>query len=567
MTSGLPSVRRWQVYPPNPSLAEKVSDRLGVHPVLAQVLLNRDIRSIDAGAAFLDPDLVGMVPFPPSMTAAAYPIIHDAIQTKSRILVYGDYDVDGMTATTMMIETLRRWGASVDYYLPHRFSDGYGLSMAVIPTLQQLNYALLITLDCGVTNVAEIAAIHAETQTQVIVIDHHTIPPVLPPADAMINPKQLPDPDSRRMLCTAGIVLHVLAELSGLYGYPFLVDDVLDLAALGTVADVVPLTGANRWIVHAGLPVISARRRLGLRALLQAAGFDRDMVSTRDLGFVVAPRLNAAGRLDSAMLGVKLLLADDEAAALELADRLNKMNEHRQAIGQSMVADAILQVGNEAERESVLVVRGHRWHAGVIGITASRLVETFSRPVVIIAEDDDIGRGSARTVGSVNIYELLNSCRHLMTKFGGHAQAAGFSVKPDQIDALKAALQAVARERVSETDLIPILRIDMAVDPTELTLELAETLGRLGPFGHGNPPPVFYSNQFKPVEFKRVGTGEHLKLRMVDASGRIVLDGIGFGLGNKIQVCHQDQVELAFTFEINHWKGTRLPQLQVLDIR
>ncbi len=561
------SVRRWQVYPSHPALASTVADRLSIHPILAQILLNRDIRSIAAGASFLNPRLDGIVPFPAEMTQSAYELIHHSIQSKTRILVFGDYDVDGMTSTTMMVETLRRWGAVVDYYLPHRFTDGYGLSLAVIPTLQQLNYGLLITLDCGVTNVAEIEAIHAQTQTKVVVIDHHTIPPVLPPADAMINPKQLPETDSRWMLCTAGIVLHVLAEIAQQFNYPFSISDVLDLAALGTVADVVPLTGANRWIVHEGLPFISQRRRMGLRALLTVAGFERDGVTTRDLGFVVAPRLNAAGRLDSAMLGVKLLLATDESVALEVAEQLNKMNEHRQAIGQSMVADAIKQVGDEAERESILVVRGHRWHAGVIGITASRLVETFSRPVVIIADDDTVGRGSARTIGSVNIYSLLNACRHLMTKFGGHAQAAGFSVNSDQIEPLKLALQAVARASVSEIDLIPILRVDMAVDPMDLTLEMAEKLNQLGPFGHGNPAPVFYSDQFRPVEFKRVGSGDHLKLRVVDPTGKVVLDGIGFGLGDKIQICHQDHIEMAFTLEINQWKGTRLPQLQLLDIR
>jgi single-stranded-DNA-specific exonuclease len=301
--------------------------------------------------------------------------------------------------------------------------------------------------------------------------------------------------------------------------------------------------------------------------LLQVAGFERRDVTPRDIGFVIAPRLNAAGRLDSAMVGVQLLMADTDAAAEEIAFKLNRMNEDRQAIGQSMLAEAIDQVAAEAETESVLVVRGRRWHAGVIGITASRLVETFSRPTVIIAEDETVGRGSARTVGSVNIYDLLHSCRHRLAKFGGHNQAAGFSIDPDQIEAFKTELQAAARQRIQPQDLLPILKIDAQVDPHHLDLGLAETLECLAPFGQGNPAPVLYCDSLRPVEFKRVGTGEHLKVRFVDPTGKIVLDSIGFGLGSKLDLCHQDRVELAFTFEINQWKGSRLPQLQLLDIR
>jgi len=561
------AVRRWQLYPAQGVVAERLAEHLAVDPLIAQVLLNRQIRSLAHAEQFVAPDGQPFDVLPDEMLAPAVDLITQAVSGNKRMLVFGDYDVDGMTSTSMIVQALRRLGATIHYYLPHRFTDGYGLTTQIIPTLKQGNYDLLITLDCGITNVAEVDAIRAQTGVQVIIVDHHTIPDVTPDADVIVNPKYLPPSDSRTMMCTAGIVLHLLDALRRLGGLDIEVEAYNDLAALGTIADVVPLVGENRRLVAAGLPALNAKRRLGIRKLLEVAGFERPQVTPRDVGFVIAPRLNAAGRLDSAMRGVQLLIAEDEGMAEETARILNRMNEDRQQIGQSMLKEALDQVADDAQTESVLVVRGRKWHAGVIGITASRLVEAYSRPVVIIAEDDDIGRGSARTMGSVNIYELLKSCQHHFLKFGGHKEAAGFSIAPDAIDEFKRDIQAKAKEMIQSEDLLPILRIDAEVQPASLNLGLAESLERLAPFGQGNPAPVFYCNALRPVEFKTVGTGDHLKVRFVDPTGKIVVDAIGFGLGQKIDVCHQDEVELAFTVEINHWRGTRSPQLQLLDLR
>ena len=561
------AARRWQLYPAQGAVAERLATHLSVSPLVGQILLNRQIRSLSHAAQFVAPENQPCDALPDDMMRPAVDLITRAIRDKQRILVYGDYDVDGMTSTSMMIQSLRRVGANIQFYLPHRFTDGYGLTTQVIPTLQQGNYNLLITLDCGITNVKEIAAIREQTGATVIVVDHHTIPDVVPDAHAIINPKYLPPEDVRTMMCTAGIVFHLLGALRKLGNLDINVDSYADLAALGTIADVVPLVGENRRIVAAGLPSLSARSRLGIRKLLEVAGFERPFVTPRDVGFVIAPRLNAAGRLDSAMRGVNLLISEDDAAAEEMAKILNRMNEDRQQIGQSMLQEAMAQVADDAESESVLVVRGRNWHAGVIGITASRLVEAYSRPVVIIAEDDEVGRGSARTIGSVNIYELLKTCQDRFLKFGGHKEAAGFSILPENITDFKRELQSAAKAMIDENDLLPILRIDAEVAPGLLNLELAEALERLAPFGQGNPPPVFYCNTLRPVEFKKVGTGDHLKVRFVDPTGKIVVDAIGFGLGQKLDVCHQDQMELAFTVEINHWRGMRTPQLQLLDIR
>jgi len=561
------TARRWQLIQPQPELAQQVSEAMQVSPLVAQLLLNRQIRSHSHALSFLSPPPESPTPLNLPELPTALAIIQHAITHQVPILVYGDYDVDGMTSTAIMVDCLRQLGGQVTYYLPNRFTDGYGLTHAVIDTIQSNQIGLLITLDCGVTNVAEIQAIKTHTQAQVLVFDHHTLPPTLPPTDAMVNPKQLPPDHPMARLCTAGLVYHVVSALIATYHHPIDPHQYLDLAALGTVADVVPLIGENRRLVYHGLPVIASRQRLGLRALLTVSEFNKPSITTRDIGFVIAPRLNASGRLASAMMGVKLLLSTQESEAMSVAQSLHRMNEDRQAIGISMLKDATTQAQAQADTHKVIVVHGVNWHAGVIGITASRLVEQFARPVVMVTESDGMCRGSARTTGSVDIYSLLATCQHRMDKFGGHREAAGFSLHADQLVAFRDELHEAALSRISDHELSPILRIDAAISPADLTLSFADELAQLAPFGQGNPAPVWYCNQLKPVDFKRVGSGDHLKVTFVDASGNMAIDGIGFGLGKKLPHCYQPTVEVAFTLERNEWRGNVLPQLQLLDIR
>jgi len=561
------TTRRWQFIQPQPDLVRQISGVTTLSPLIVQILLNRNIRSIDGIHSFLSPTIepLGTLDLPDLPIALA--IIQQAIQNQTPILVYGDYDVDGMTSTSIMVDVLRKLGASVMYYLPNRFKEGYGLTHDIIPTMLTHQIGLLITLDCGITNVSEIQAIKSQTQATVLVLDHHTIPDPLPPADAIVNPKALPPHHPLYLLCTAGLVYHVVMALVNMYGYPIHVPDYLDLVALGTIADVVPLIDENRRLVFHGLPKLSAKNRLGVRVLLDVAGFSKSLITTRDVGFVIAPRLNAAGRLASAMMGVKLLLSTDPTEALEVARTLQQMNEDRQAIGISMLQESIQQAKMQVPHQKVIVVHGVNWHSGVIGITASRLVEQFNRPVIMIAEKDGVVRGSARTTGSVNVYELLASCQGHFQKFGGHREAAGFSLLPEQVDGFRADLYSVANQQIQDQDLSPIIRIDATISPSQLTLAFAEELSSLAPFGQGNPAPIWYCNQLKPVEFKRVGSGDHLKLTLIDATGKIAIDAIGFGLGPKITHCYQASVELVFTLEINEWRGNVLPQLQLLDIR
>jgi single-stranded-DNA-specific exonuclease len=558
--------RRWQIFPAQPELTSQISQRLGCHPMVAQLLLNRKVSSLSDLRCFLDPELRPDAVFPDAYMMPVLALIHQAVAASKRILVYADYDVDGMTSTALMVPFLRSLGADPKFKLPHRFKDGYGLSMAQVAWMQ--TFDMVITLDCGVTNVKEIAAIVANGKTQVVVLDHHTIPDPLPPAQGMLNPKVLPENHALYGLCTAGLVYVFMKAYCAHYAYDYPLKSQLDLVALGTLADVAPLVGENRRFVSYGLRVLSQRKRPGLDALLRESEFDRSYVSARDVGFVIAPRLNAAGRLADPMFGAQILMTADVTEADNLARALCQMNMDRQAIGQAVLDESLKQIKEQAlDQHSVLVLHGMGWHAGVIGIAASKLVERYSRPVVMISDTGELGRGSARTCGEVNIYQLLSAGSALFSKFGGHKEAAGFSILSERIPELREVLVRRATETLSPEALSPIVQIDATLMPSDVGLDLVEALQQLAPFGAANPTPVFYTNQWTPIDMRLVGKGKHVKVTFSTMSGDRVVDAIGFGLAHKLPALQQKNPELVFHLEVNTWGGTHLPQLQLVDVR
>ncbi len=384
--------RRWQIFPAQPELTAQISQRLGCHPMVAQLLLNRKLTSLSDLRCFLEPELRPDAVFPEDYMHPVLALVHQAIAQSKRILVYADYDVDGMTSTALMVSFLRSLGAEPVFKLPHRFKDGYGLSMTQVAWMQ--TFDMVITLDCGVTNVAEITAIVANGKTEVLVLDHHTIPDPTPPAHGILNPKVLPENHPLYGLCTAGLVYVFMKAYCELYAYEYPLKAQLDLVALGTLADVAPLVGENRRFVSYGLRVLSQRKRPGIDALLRESEFDRAYVSARDVGFVIAPRLNAAGRLADPMFGAQLLMTRDGTEADNLARALCRMNMDRQAIGQAVLDESLKQIKEQGlDKDPVLVLHGMAWHAGVIGIAASKLVEKYSRPVVMISDTGELGRG------------------------------------------------------------------------------------------------------------------------------------------------------------------------------
>lgn len=558
--------KRWRLFPQHPDLSTQIATELSILPPMGQILLNRNIRSLSDAKSFIHGYGSLSSHFPLHTLEKAALLIEQCIDRGESILVYGDYDVDGMTSTSMMVTFLRRMGAKVKYFLPHRFHQGYGLHLCVVDMILNEPFSLLITLDCGVTNVEEIAVIKEKTNASILVIDHHTLPDTLPAFDAMINPKELESTHFCYHLCTAGIV-YLFGRFLEETGYSDInADEWVDVAALGTVADIATLKGVNRDITRNGLIQMSQRKHVGINALLTEADCTKSTLTPTEIGFVIAPRLNAAGRLDTALLGVQLLLAPTFDQASTVSKKLEKMNKDRREIDQSIFLESVKSVG-DISKQKAIVLAGNGWHAGVIGITASKIVEKFNRPAVIIAYDDQIGRGSARSIGNVNIYAVLKECKEFFIDFGGHKEAAGFSIHPDRIDAFKRAFNQKANELIKDDDLRAIMSVDMKLSPHDMTLELAESLQLLQPFGQGNPTPLFYTDELRIVDCRTVGDGSHVKATFTDKSGGVIIDGIGFGLGDKMPLFQKENIAVAFHLTINEWNQVKRPQLQIVDIK
>jgi len=557
----------WQLFPESKAVSQKLAESLNVSTIVAQILLNRNVRSLSEAKQFLSP--VSTHSLDPVHLQKSAEILEAVILNGQKIFVFGDYDCDGVTSTAMLTDALRKLGAKVEFHIPHRFTEGYGLSQKAIDKVVSGDYGLMVTLDCGISNIKELTYLKAHCQSKVLIFDHHMIPEKLPPAEGILNPKTLPEGHSARDLATVGIVYKFLDYYFTKFNKGIDVTQYLDLVALGTIADIAPLTGENRALTKLGLDKLSSRSRLGIKKMLEVAKFEKPRVSARDVGFTIAPRLNAAGRLAHAEEGVYLLLEEDEKEAEKRALLLQQMNQKRQQIGSMMLTEAETHLKNTGQLpdNKVLVLSGKGWHSGVIGITAAQLVRKYSRPVVMISIDDHIGRGSARTSGDLDIYKLLHDCSDYFENFGGHKQAAGFSILPDKIEAFEKAFIEQGNAQIDEKELISTLVIDGQLSPGSISMEMCKELLELAPFGAGNPEPILYSNEFTAIDFKIVGNGSHLKATFSDLSGKMVIDAIGFGLAPKLELLYKRKVELAFNLSINTWAGNERLQLQLVDIK
>ncbi len=560
--------------PEREALAAELSRALALHPLAARVLAARGLSGAEEAAHFLEAPLSDL-PDPFSMKGMdrAVARIARALEAGERIACYGDYDVDGITSTTLLAGFLRAAGGDVVTYVPHRLAEGYGLNAAAVAALAGQGVRLLVTLDCGITSVEEVRAASA-LGVDTVVVDHHTVPVELPAAEAILNPHQpgcgYPSKDLAAVGVTFALVMGLRRRLreAGRFGArrpePNL-KEALDLVALGTVADVVPLLGANRTLVRWGLEVLAKTQRPGLKALKRVAGVaDGVAVTAGQVGFRLAPRINAAGRLDDAGRGVRLLLTQDAGEALALAEELDRENQARQEIERRILeeasADAAVRVAAGARG---LVLARDGWHAGVVGIVASRLVERFARPVVLVALDGEAGKGSGRSVEAFHLHDALTACSGFLVKFGGHKHAAGVTVARDRIEDFRAAFEAYAAGRLSEEDLQPRCRIDSWVDDADLTDRAAADLERLAPFGAGHPEPVFALRR-AAARGRTVGSGgAHLKLNL----GARGIDAIGFGLGDRVRLCAEGPVDAAFSVGFDEWDGTRRLQLKLRDLR
>ncbi len=536
-------------------------------PVVAQVLFNRGITPEEM-PAFLRPDAAAMhAPLLMYGMADAIRRIRSAIAAGESIAVYGDFDVDGVTGTVLLHQVITALGGACQVYVPHRRSEGYGLNAGALERLRADGVSLVVTVDCGISCAEEVAFARA-LGMDVVITDHHLPPETLPQAAAILNPHQPRCSYPFKGLAGVGVAFKLAsALLEGVPDGQRLRRDVLDLVVVGTVADMVPLRDENRVLVRYGLPALSHTSRLGLRALLRRAGLEHTAVTTADIGYRVGPRLNAAGRLDHALVGCRLLMTVDSAEAEELADALERKNGERQQVTAAVVEAARQRIGaHPAER--ALLVDDADWPSGVIGLVAGRLAEQYCRPVFVVERSAGESRGSARSVPGFNVIEALTHCRDLLTKFGGHAQAAGFSLEPENIAPLRARLAALAAEALREEDLVPSIQLDAEVGGRDFGAPelqgLYEQLEMLEPFGIGNQPPVLMWRNLRVADCRVVG--EH-HLRFNFATPRGPVSAIAFGRADDLGVLARGtSVDAVFSLQYNDWNGYSVVELRIKDV-
>jgi single-stranded-DNA-specific exonuclease len=567
---------RWSLAPSQPLLAEPLAAQLKISPLLAQCLLNRGLSEPEVIEKFLSPRLKNLAdPFLLSNMSAAVERLLLAHKRDEPLVIFGDYDVDGVTSTTLLLEVLRKLGWRVDAYLPHRMDEGYGLSRdGVENCLKKFPVKLLLAVDCGSTAVETIAWLRGQN-VDVIVLDHHQVSNPAPAAVALVNPQLTKNLELKTQnfteLCSAGLAFklaHAILKRGREMGLPgaaeFDLKSLLDLVALGTIADLVPLIGENRILVTAGLEKLNTTQRAGIVALKEVAQ-SPEKLGTHDVGFQLAPRLNASGRLETAEESLQLLLAESLDEALPLAQNLDARNRERQKIerGISDAASGMVRSKFDAEKDFVIVEGELLWHIGVVGIVASRVLAEFYRPTIILGGDAEVWRGSGRSIAGFDLAAALRECDDLLIKHGGHAMAAGLTIAPDKADLFRARLNEIARRTLKPEDLQPPLRLDAEVALNEITLDSLAELEQLKPMGQGNPALQFCARnltQKKPA-LRMGATKQHVKLWVTD--GAVTHEAVLWNAG----ALPDGKFDLAFAPGVNEFNGRTTVQLKVLDWR
>lgn len=561
-------MKRWVTAKPNLETVRSLARSCGFTPLAAAALCARGIDTPEAARAFLetDPAKLHDPMLLPDM-AKARDTIRRAIEQGKKIAVFGDYDVDGVTSTCVMTRVLRSLGADVRHYIPDRLSEGYGLSMGAMDRLAQDGIGLIVTVDSGVSAFEEIARAR-ELGMEVVVTDHHECREELPDANAVVNPKRADSTYPFAELAGVGVAFKLACALAGDGQQRAVLEQYADLVALGTVADVMPLVGENRIIVAAGLRRMAETQNIGLSMLLHESGQQGKRLTASTISFILAPRINAAGRLGHADMAAELFLTDDPRRAQTLAMALCEQNKQRQATENQILEQALQKLRREYDplEDQVIVLAGEDWHHGVIGIVSSRICDRYACPTVLIALEDGIGKGSGRSVKGFNLYEALCDSAPLLERFGGHELAAGLTIREENIQQFHENMEAWAREHVNPQELMPILHIDCPIAPEFISTEATRGLDVLEPFGMGNPQPVFSMCDLLVEEITPISSDRHVRLTlskdgqtytaMLFGTGQ---GGCGFAQGN--------YVDAAFCLEINEYRGRCSVQLVIRDIQ
>ena len=573
ISESMKAERIWETIACEDSPIVALSRELGVSPVTARLLCIRGLGAPDDARRFLSPRIDDLHdPFRLAGMSIAVDRILGAIGAKDRIAIHGDYDVDGVTSTVILRRALELLGADVIHFIPERFRDGYGLQPATIDRLQQDGVRLIISVDCGIR--ADEAATRArELGIDLIITDHHEPGAELPHALAVINPKRHDCTYPDKNLAGVGVALKLVQALCTCTGHANWLPAFVKVAAIGTLADVVPLTGENRIIAKLGLGMLSkGPHKVGLRALLDVCGLTGREIDSYHIGFVLAPRVNAAGRMSTPDIAARLLLAADETMGEEaraLAEQLDAENLRRQQEEADIVSEArkIVETDLEVGSRTVIVVAGERWHRGVIGIVASKLVDAFHRPAIVISTDGDVAQGSCRSIPSFNMLAALESCAELMSKFGGHKQAAGLTLETSRIRELRARVNDFAEACLTPDDLRPRLWIDGSLTFRSINEQVVSELSTLAPFGAGNPCPIFRTSRVEIIDGPRRLKDRHLKMAFKQ-DGR-VLRGVAWRASERESFVaeHRAAIDLAFSLENDIYNGERYLQLSVADFR
>ena len=560
----------WHISKEDKKLQSELSKGLNISPILAQLLINRETKEVPSARKFLKADLKDLRdPYIFQDMEKAVEKILRAINNNERILIYGDYDVDGLTSVALLFTILRKFTTNLYYYIPNRFQEGYGLNEEAIDILFKNNIKLIITVDCGINSISEIEKAN-NYSINVIVTDHHQPRKSLPSALAIINPKCDTNYPFKE-LAGVGVSFKVAQALySKLKKNQDDLWSLLDYVALGSIADSVPFIDENRILIKYGLRALNQTNKEGLKALIMESGVNYGNLGTKEVNFALAPRINAAGRLGDPKLALELLLTDSEYKAKYLSQKLSEINKCRREIGDNILKEArkFASIQVKEEDNKVLVLESENWNQGVIGIIASRLVDEFNRPAIIISKKNGIAKGSGRSIKGFHLYNVLESCQDILINFGGHELAAGITMESNKIPEFKLRINEISQNFIKEDDLSPELKIDTQISLSDINFGLIKDISVLEPFGIGNPQPVFCSYKNIISDWRLVGgKREHLKIK-IKGENR-TLEGIGFKL-SKIgkQIFSENKVvDLAFNIELNKWNGTENLQLNIKDIK
>lgn len=530
---------------------------LGTAPIIGQILWNRGLQTAEAARAFLHPeDEPYCDPFlMMDMERAAHRIL-EAIHAGEQIVVYGDYDVDGMTSTTLLMKNIRALGGTVSYYIPNRFTEGYGLNGVALRQIAAEGCGLLVTVDCGISSADVVAQM--DGAMDIIITDHHLPGAALPPAYAVINPHRADCPYPFKELAGVGVAFKLVQALWQLEEERLYADD-LDIVALGTVADLVPLVGENRKLVQAGLLRMTERPSPGIAALVRVSGCEGKAINTGIVGFQLAPRLNAAGRIETARRGVELLTAEDAHAADRIAAELNALNTERRDLEQDILTEAESMLGGFTPDVPAIVVAGEDWNAGVIGIVASRLVEKYYRPSIVLTRQGDVYKGSCRSIAGLHMYDALAACRDTLIQFGGHAMAAGLTLECNRLEDFRCAFANYVNTHLNYEDFTPKISIEALVAPADWTIPMVEEIALLEPYGMGNPRPIFGVRDVRPRTATAIGAdGKHLRMEVGTREKRVA--ALYWNYGELAELVTEEASDLAYTPSINEWQGMRSVQ-------